>query len=214
MPRIVVVNPNSNAAMTAMIDRRLDVLRRPGGPELACVTLEEGPPAIETREHARQVIAPLRDFVAGLEAADAIVIGCFSDPGLAELRAATFLPVLGFCEAAVATAVGLGGRYGILTNLDDDIADERAYLAACGLDDRLAGIAAIGVTVGALMERSDVPARMIAAVERLKVQGAESVILGCAGFSGYAVELHRATGMRIVDPTIAATGMAITALSL
>jgi len=32
MPRIFVINRNSNAAMTGMIDRRLEILRRAGGP--------------------------------------------------------------------------------------------------------------------------------------------------------------------------------------
>ena len=214
MPRIAVINPNSDAAMTRMIDRRLDHLRRLDGPELICLTLEQGPPAIETAEHARQVVAPLCDLVAALDAPDAIVIGCFSDPGLAELRAGAACPVLGFCEAAVATAIGLGGRYGILTNLDDDIPDQRAYLAAGRLDDRLAGIRAIGVPVSGLSTCPDVIQRMTAAVERLRTQGAASVILGCAGFSGYATELGRATGMRIIDPSIAAAAMAISATSL
>jgi len=214
MPRIAIINPNSNAAMTRMIDRRLDDLRRPGAPELVCMTLEEGPPAIETAAHARQVVAPLRDLVSSLSSHDAIVVGCFSDPGLPELRANTARPVLGFCEAAVATAIALGGHFGILTNLDDDIADERVYLAALGLEERLAGIAAIGVPVSALTEKADVPLRMAAAVERLRALGASSVIMGCAGFSDHAAKLQRATGMRIIDPTIAAVAMAITALSL
>src|SRR5690348_5764608 len=145
MPRIVVINPNSNTAMTGMIDRRLDILRRTDGPDLVCLTLEEGPPAIETDAHCRQVIAPLCEMVDGLGAADAIVIGCFSDPGLAAVRARVSCPVFGFCEAAVATAIALGGRYGILTNLEDDVADEMAYLRANQLEHRLAGIEAIGV---------------------------------------------------------------------
>jgi len=214
MPRIVVINPNSDAAMTRMIDLRLNHLRRRDGPELICLTLEQGPLAIETADDVRQVIAPLCDLAAGLHAPDAIVIGCFSDPGLVELRARTDCLVLGFCEAAVATAIGLGGHYGIITNLDTDIPDERAYLAAGNLDGRLAGIEAIGVPVRALTTCPDVPQRMMAAVGRLREQGAASIILGCAGFSGYATELGQATGMRIIDPSIAATAMAIATTSL
>ena len=46
--RIVVINPNSSAAVTAAIDRALAPLRMEGGPEIDCVTLREGPPGIET----------------------------------------------------------------------------------------------------------------------------------------------------------------------
>lgn len=213
MSRIVVINPNSDAAMTAMIDRRLDALRRQGAPEICCVTLEDGPPAIENDLHCRQVIAPLRKRVAGLGPVDAIVIGCFSDPGISELRALNSCPVLGFCEAGIGAAIALGGRYGILTNLEDDVPDEMTYLRARNLEHRLAGIEAVGVPVGALSRCPDILTRMAAATGRLEARGASSVVLGCAGFSAFADELGRATSMRIVDPVIAAVGIAIAAIA-
>ena len=47
--RIVVINPNSSAAVTAAIERALAPLRMAGGPEIDCVTLTGGPPGIETQ---------------------------------------------------------------------------------------------------------------------------------------------------------------------
>jgi Asp/Glu/hydantoin racemase len=210
MSRIIVVNPNSNAIMTAMIDRRLDVLRR-RRTAIECLTLEAGPPAIENAAHSRQVIAPLCARVAALGPIDAVVIACFSDPGLAELRALMPCPVLGFCESGVRAAIGQGGYYGILTNLDDDIPDEIAYLHAHHLADKLASIEAIGIPVRKFPEHPDPLTPMAAAVEKLRKSGASSVVLGCAGFSAFADQLGQATGMKIVDPTIAAVEMAIVA---
>jgi Asp/Glu/hydantoin racemase len=211
MSRIIVINPNSSRAMTETIDRRLDRLRRTATPDIVCLTLEEGPPAIENEAHCRQVIAPLCRLVSSLGPVDAVVIACFSDPGISELRALVTCPVFGFCEAAVATAIGLGGRYGILTNLDEDIPDEMTYLRASELEHRLAGIEAIGVPVSGLAHCPDVLPRMMAAVARLEARGAGSVVLGCAGFSAFAGELDRGTGARIIDPTIAAVSLAIAA---
>ena len=63
--RIVVINPNSSAAVTAAIDRALAPLRMAGGPAIECVTLAEGPPGIETQAHVEQVVQPLCRLVLG-----------------------------------------------------------------------------------------------------------------------------------------------------
>ncbi len=42
--RILVINPNSTASVTRAIDDAMAPLRIPGGPEIACLTLDEGPP--------------------------------------------------------------------------------------------------------------------------------------------------------------------------
>ena len=55
------------------------------GPEIECRTLAEGPYGIETQEHVESVTLPLRRLVAESNDADAFVIACYSDPGLARL---------------------------------------------------------------------------------------------------------------------------------
>jgi hypothetical protein len=55
--RILVINPNSSAAVTAGIDAAMAPLRLPGGPEIECATLAEGPPGIETQAHVESVAA-------------------------------------------------------------------------------------------------------------------------------------------------------------
>lgn len=212
MPRrILIINPNSDVAMTRMLDVRLGALRFGHGPDLVCVTLEQGPPAIETMEHCRQVVAPLCDLIEREHSADAFVIGCFSDPGLSQARARTAKPVFGFCETGVAAALALGGRYGILTNLEDDIADELAYLRASCLDARLAGIEAAGIPVSQLASDPQALEKMIRAARRLAARGANAVVLGCAGFSAHASTLGEATGITVVDPVTAAAAAAIAA---
>ena len=57
--RILVVNPNSTDAVTQGIDEAMAPLRFPGGPEIRCVTLAEGPPAVESQSDADGVILPL-----------------------------------------------------------------------------------------------------------------------------------------------------------
>ena len=87
---IIVINPNSTAAVTAAMDDGLAPLRIAGGPAIECLTLEEGPPGIESQSDADGVIAPLcRTIRARDNAASAFVVACFSDPGLHSAREAT-----------------------------------------------------------------------------------------------------------------------------
>jgi len=58
-PRIRVVNPNSNEAVTRGIDTALEPLRFENGPEIVCSTLAEGPFGIESQADAESVVMPL-----------------------------------------------------------------------------------------------------------------------------------------------------------
>ena len=49
--RVVVINPNSTKAVTKGIDAALDPLRFSDGPQLDCITIEEGPQGIATQRH-------------------------------------------------------------------------------------------------------------------------------------------------------------------
>ena len=57
-PRIRVINPNSNEAVTRGIDEAVAPLRFAEGPEIVCATLAEGPFGIETQEHVESVALP------------------------------------------------------------------------------------------------------------------------------------------------------------
>ena len=56
---IIVINPNSTEAVTRAMDDGLATLRLPGGPDIRCQTLHEGPPGIESQRDADSVILPL-----------------------------------------------------------------------------------------------------------------------------------------------------------
>ncbi len=77
MGPIVIINPNSTESVTHGMDAAVERLRVPYGPTLCCVTLEEGPPGIETDEHVAAVVTPICDLIrARQDEASAFVIGC------------------------------------------------------------------------------------------------------------------------------------------
>ena len=88
MARILVINPNSSAVVTAAMDRALDPLRAADGPEIVCVTNRDGPAGIESQADADLAAVQTAAMVAAAsvagadapDAADAYVIACFSDP--------------------------------------------------------------------------------------------------------------------------------------
>ena len=212
--RIVVLNPNSTEAVTEGIDAALDSLRRGGGPDIECSTLAEGPPGIETDAHVREVAAPIAEFVASKEdAADAFVIACFSDPGLAEARRATRRPVLGMAACGIFTAVALGSRFGVISILDQSIPRHLRYYETLGVAARLAGDRAVGIGVTGLRDESRTLERMMTTGRALRNEdGADALVLGCAGMARYRERLEDSLGIPVVDPTLAAAGMAMSML--
>ena len=213
--RIVVLNPNSTEAVTEGIDAALHSLRLGGGPSIECVTLAEGPPGIESDAHVQAVAAPIARFVASREdGAGAFIIACFSDPGLDEARRATRRPVLGMAACGVLTATALGARFGVISILEQAIPRHLRYYDALGVGSRLAGDRAVGIGVTGLAAESRTLDRMTATGRALRDEdGADVLVLGCAGMARYRERLEDSLGLPVVDPVLAAAGMAISVLA-
>jgi allantoin racemase len=210
---IVVINPNSTAAVTAAIDRALRPWRVASGPAIECVTLPEGPPGIETQAHVEQVVPPICRLVRAREDAAAFVIACFSDPGLHAAREATARPVFGIAECGLLTALILGERFGILAILESSLPRHLRYLRQLGLHARFAGELPLGLGVVELADETRTFQRMVEVGRRLRDErGADVLVLGCAGMAQYRRALADALGMAVVDPTQAAVTMAIGAV--
>jgi Asp/Glu/hydantoin racemase len=209
--RILVINPNSLEAVTAGIDRALEPLRFPGGPQFECVTLSEGPPGIQTQRDADSVIGPL----CALIDCSAFVIACYSDPGLHSAREVTRRPVLGISECGVLTALTLGHRFGVIAILEASVPRHLRYLGAMGVSDRLAAELPVGLQVRELSDAGRTLTRMVDTGRRLVDEhGAHVIVMGCAGMAQYRKPLEDALGVPVVEPTQAAAGMAIARVKL
>jgi allantoin racemase len=209
---ILVINPNSNPAVTAGLDAALATLRLADGPSIRCATLAEGPFGIESQKDVEQVTLPLRRMVEQDNAAGAFVIACFSDPGLHVCREATRRPVFGINECGVLTALARGDRFGIIAIAARSIARHQRYLRQMGLVSRLAGERPLGLSVA---ETSDdgAFARMEAAGRDLvEKDGADVIVMGCAGMARHRRPLEEALGVPVIDPTQAAVAMAVGAV--
>jgi Asp/Glu/hydantoin racemase len=196
--------------MTRGIDEACAPLRMPGGPAIETATLKEGPPGIETQQHVDGLIPPLTAFVRKNEAKHAaFVIACYSDPGLFSVREVTKKPVLGIAECGILTAMTLGSKFGVIAILQKSIPRHLRYMGAMGVMDRCAGELPVDLPVLELADEKKTFGRMVTVGKKLREQGADVVVMGCAGMARYRDGLQQELGVPVVEPTQAAVSMAI-----
>ena len=210
--RILVVNPNSNEAVTKGLAAALAPVRFADGPEIECRTLAEGPYGIETQEHVESVTLPLRRLVAGSNDIDAFVIACYSDPGLAVCREATARPVFGINEAGVLTALARGERVGVIAIGQRSIRRHVRYMRQLGLMDRFAGERPLNMSVAEASGEQTLDRMIDVGGELRDKDGADVIVMGCAGMARHRQPLEAALGIPVIDPTQAAVAMAIGAV--
>ena len=211
MGPIVIINPNSTEAITHGIDASVERLRVPYGPALECVTLEEGPPGIETDEQVAEVIPPICQLVrARQREASAFVIACYSDPGLQEARELGPTPVFGIGESAMLTAMTRGFRFGVISLLERSIPRHARYVRKLGFESRFAGDRAIGIGVTGLLDAERAFDSVTDVAELLRDEdGADVIILGCSGLASHRRALEDKVRVPVVEPNQAAALLAV-----
>ena len=205
---IVVVNPNASDAVTRSIEASVSTLSTEREP-VRCVTLRDGPPAIESHADFERAIPCVGRFIRNETEAAGFVVACFSDPGVAEARSATARPVVGVQEASVALALTLGSTFGIVALVEASVERQRRALTATGLLGRLAGSRPVGLGIAALADEAVAWPRIRGVGERLCLEdGADVLVLGCAGMGAYRIPLERELGIPVVDPCQAGVAVA------
>lgn len=208
---ILVINPNSDVAVTEALSRAVEPFRLGGGPAIECVTIAESPLGIMSQRDVYEAALRTADLAKARPDASAIVIACYSQPGLDLLRTETRRPVLGMQDAGVLAAMGLADRFGVIAVAEGSIPRHLANLARMGVMSRLAGEVAPARAL-TVAESGDPAASfdlLREAGTKLKQMGAGAIILGCAGMSPQRGILEEALGIPVVDATQAAVAQAL-----
>ena len=215
MPEILVLNPNSSAAMTKAICDGLAPLKAVTAHRIACDRIEAAPEGIESDADVA-FVAPLVAKRASRTNADALVVACFSDPGIDIARvAASCIPVIGIAEAAYYAALQLAPRFGVISLGILSVVRHAAHIDCLGLTARLAGDRGVAMGVAEASDPEGAIKAVTAAGRRLRdIDGAGVVILGCAGMGVHRARLQKELGLPVIDPVQAAVAAAITALDL
>ena len=208
--KLLVVNPNTTASMTEKIGAAARSVAA-GGTEIEAVNPTMGPVSIEGfYDEALCLPGLITEIVAGeRRGAQAAIVACFDDPGIDAARAIAAIPVIGICEAAIRLASLLGHRFTIVTTLPISLPAMEGLIRRYGMEGRGRARAA-GVPVLALEDRASGAVEKVRAEIRRAIaeDGAECILLGCAGMADLARDLTAEMGLPVIDGVAAAVKLA------
>lgn len=163
-----------------------------------------GPLSIESRVEGLLCIAPMvRALQRRAHPADAVIVGCFGDPGTDALREVLDTPVVGPFEAAMHLGAQLGDRVGVVTILDGVVPLLDQLVRGMALSRRYAGATAIDLPVLELRrDPAEVGRRVIESGRRMLDRGADVLVLGCMSlaFLGIAEQTAGPLGAPVINP--------------
>jgi allantoin racemase len=209
MTRITVINPNTSAELTdAIVLAAREVSG--AGVTVRGVHPADGVPSVES--HAEEAIAAVGVLAQVREQqadTDAYVVACFGDTGVQAAREVATCPVVGMTEAALQTACLIAHRFVVVTLPARTVAHSDRVIRSLGLEHRCS-VVAVDVPVAELVGGSThlLDAFTDAARTAMAQDGAEAVVLGCAGLADLVGPLSRALGVPVVDGVAAAVGIA------
>ena len=206
--QVLVINPNTSQSVSALLQMHVQ-LALGDQTRVRTVTAGFGAPYIASEASyavaAHAVLdawASSRQF--GQPPPDAVLIGCFGDPGLLALRELSPAPVTGLAEAAFNEAT-THGRFAVVTGglRWKPMLLRLAY--ALGQGDHLAGIHTVAPTGAELAADPQAAHVLLTAACRQAVRDfkAQAIILGGAGLAGFAAIIQPDVDVPVIDSVLA-----------
>ena len=203
MPSILVINPNTSASITALLQATVqgevgtvaDVLAMGARFGAAYISSEA---TYAVAQHA--VLDAWAVSLSKQPRPDAVLIGCFGDPGLFALREGAGVPVGGLADASFAAAAA-HGRFAVVTGGDRWRPMLVRLADALGYSDSLAGIHTVAPS-GAALAADPQGARVLltqACLEAVARFDAQAVVLGGAGLAGMAADIRHLLPVPLID---------------
>ena len=213
--KICLINPNTTSSMTEKAAQAARAVVSEGT-EVIASNPDMGPQSIEGFYDEAFSVPGLINEIKRHADADAYVLACFDDTGLDAARCCTESPVIGIGEAAYHMASMIGTRFGVVTTLSRSVAALEHNLVKYGLMARCSGVRASDVPVLELESIAVDGVTSNPAYEKIclgidaaiKIDKAESIVLGCAGMADLPKRLTREFSVPVVDGVAAAARMA------
>jgi allantoin racemase len=206
---ILVINPNTTASMTRLIGESACAAAA-SGTTVSAVNPAMGPASIESHyDEALSVpglLAEIARAQGGDNPADGFVVACFGDPGLDAARELADGPVVGIAEAAMHAASFLGRGFTVVTTLARTVGRAWDLAERYGMTRFCRAVRSCEIPVLALEDpASDAFAAIVAESRAAVADGAEVIVLGCAGMADLAPRMTAAVGVPVIDGVAAAT---------
>lgn len=212
---ILVINPNTNPAITKRVQAVANSVVTPGT-EIHAVNPERGPFGIESAadraEAEPNIIALIKE--GERRGYQAFVLACFDDIGLHEARGLVRGPVVGLCEAGFSATRTLARRFAVVTTFAGAVATIEELMRHYGVID-MATVRAAGISVAEAAGNNAGERKLVAAAQlAMENDKAEAILLGSGGLAGQARLLSRNVGIPVIDSTAAAIKLAESILTL
>jgi allantoin racemase len=191
--QLLIINPNTSASVSATL-QALALREAAGRCEVRVQTARLGVSYISDEVSFAIAGHALLDAYAfdraqtSFPAPDAVLIGCFGDPGLLALQQLSQAPVLGLAQASM-QAAHARGRYAVITGGHAWVPMLHRLVAQLRLDDKLASIHAVDKTGAQLAADPQTAVRELADMcERVLAKEGElpTILLGGAALGGMA----------------------------
>ncbi|WP_327293794.1 MULTISPECIES: aspartate/glutamate racemase family protein [unclassified Streptomyces] len=208
--RILVINVNTTASMTASIGAQAAAVASPGT-EIVPLTPPFGAESVEGNYESYLAAVAVMEAVRSYPYPfDAVIQAGYGEHGREGLQELLDVPVVDITEAAASTAQFLGHRYSVVTTLDRTVPLIEDRLKLAGLSDRCASVRASGMAVLDLEsdEETAVGAIVEQAAQAVERDKAEVICLGCGGMAGLTERVVERTGVPVVDGVAAAVTIA------
>ncbi|MGF6375750.1 allantoin racemase [Clostridiales Family XIII bacterium PM5-7] len=210
--KIKIINPNTTQSMTDSICN-MAVRYAEVDTEIVAVSPKTGPDSIECYvDEYLAVPGVIQEVIKGdkVEGADAFIIACFGDPGLSAAREVTDKPVLGICESAITTAKFIAPYFSVVSVLDRSRKVTEDVVKAYGAESFCRSIRTTGLSV---LDFGRNPEKGLAALaeqgrKAVEEDGAECILLGCAGFVDFVDTLRHELGVPVLDGVMPAVKLA------
>lgn len=217
MHKLLVLNPNTTATMTAAIAATAREAAAPGT-EIVARNPATGAASIEgPYDHALCTLPLLAEIERGeRDGCAATIIACFDDPGVAAARCIAAGPVIGIAEAAFRAAAIISTRFAIVTTVEQAVPIIEDLVVRYGTARSCVAVRAAGVPVLALGNGGAAVYRRIrdGAEQAIAADRADAIILGCAGMSALRARLACDLGVPVVDGIGAAVKLAESLVAL
>jgi len=201
--KILCINPNSSQEVTEGIEK---ICRKYSlsDTEVEVKYIKEASPGIESYHDAAISEKYLLDkFEEWKEQYDGFIVACHSDIGVDLLRELTDKPVIGIGEASMLFALPLGHKFSILSLKRKKIPQKEDLVKKYGLINRCASIRATGL--GVIANYQEKKEKLIQeGMKAVEEDGAEILILGCAGMAGIDKEIEKIVGVPVIDGVVSA----------
>ncbi|MFK7940661.1 MAG: aspartate/glutamate racemase family protein [Roseovarius sp.] len=207
--KLLVINPNTTASMTAKIAVAARDVARPDT-EIIATNSQNGPASIQGFLDVATCIPGLLDEVKRHKDVDAIVVACFDDTGVDAVRCLVDVPVLGIGEAAYHAASMLATKFSVITTLSRSVPGLENNLMRYGLSQKCAAVRATDIPVLKLEDGDpETLAKIRAEIkEAIDKDHAEAIVLGCAGMADLMQMLSDEFGVPVIDGVVSAVCMA------